>query len=183
MVAYSFKRRFVMPIQWGLDLDYSFPYDVPGTAWPPFPSGPKTHTIRADRKRHARPGEIVQLYYGMRRKGCFLIGRGMCTEVPRIHIYFGRFVPHVRIQRRDLVSGSAELDTFAKSDGFDDWATMRWFWYQEHGDVDHFEGVMVCWRALSSSEVSDDFSKGDRAPRARRCARARRDDVPAGGGG
>lgn len=44
MVAYSFQKRFVEPIR----------------------SGRKRQTIRADRKRHARPGEVLQLYSGMR---------------------------------------------------------------------------------------------------------------------
>lgn len=39
MVAYSFRKRF----------------------GPPILAGTKAQTIRADRKRHARPGEEVQL--------------------------------------------------------------------------------------------------------------------------
>ncbi|MEJ0016825.1 MAG: ASCH domain-containing protein [Acetobacteraceae bacterium] len=46
MVAYSFKRDFAAPILAGI----------------------KRQTIRADRRRHARPGEVLQLYTGMRTK-------------------------------------------------------------------------------------------------------------------
>ena len=48
MVAYSFKRRFREPIL----------------------AGSKQQTIRADRKRHARRGEALQLYTGMRTTQC-----------------------------------------------------------------------------------------------------------------
>ena len=48
MVAYSFKARFVPLIREGL----------------------KTQTIRAQRSRHARPGELIQLFSGMRTHLC-----------------------------------------------------------------------------------------------------------------
>lgn len=74
MVAYSFKAQFVEPIRAGLGL-------------PTEPQiRPKRQTIRADRKRHARPGEELQLYRGMRTRQCFLIGRAACTEVTKIRI-------------------------------------------------------------------------------------------------
>ena len=53
MVAYSLKPRFI----------------------PPILSGAKRQTIRAiSRRRHAIPGETLQLYTGMRTKQCRLIG-------------------------------------------------------------------------------------------------------------
>jgi hypothetical protein len=48
MVAYSFNPIFVGPIL----------------------AGTKRQTIRAERKRHARPGEAMQLYTGMMRWWC-----------------------------------------------------------------------------------------------------------------
>lgn len=71
MVAYSYKARFVEPIRLGLE---------PG----PWIPGMKRQTIRADRKRHARPGEEIQHYRGMRTRQCFLIGRAICEAVRRI---------------------------------------------------------------------------------------------------
>ncbi|WP_292672606.1 hypothetical protein [Mesorhizobium sp.] len=48
MVAYSFKTMF----------------------GPQVSALMKRQTVRADRKRHARPGEPVQLYQGMRTRNC-----------------------------------------------------------------------------------------------------------------
>ena len=143
MVAYSYKRRFVDPIRCGLGL----PFDEIGAL-----IRPKLHTIRSDRKRHARPGEELQHYCGMRTKGCFLIGRARCTSVDEIRIYInaGRVIidPHTA----DVVSyvKPKDLDQFAVSDGFDDWSDMREFWRSEHDEVtDLFIGVIIKWKPLS----------------------------------
>jgi uncharacterized protein YqfB (UPF0267 family) len=66
MVAYSFKARFVEPIL----------------------AGTKTQTIRADRKRHARPGEDLQLYTAMRTKQCKLIRVARCTQIVSVMLSF-----------------------------------------------------------------------------------------------
>lgn len=66
MVAYSFKRRFAEPIL----------------------AGAKRQTIRADRRRHARPGEELQLYTGMRTKSCRLIARRTCVDIQRVILVF-----------------------------------------------------------------------------------------------
>lgn len=131
MVAYSFCKRFVAPILRGLH-----PED--GVA------DMKMQTIRADRRRHARPGEELQLYCGMRTKSCFLIGRATCTEVRDIAMdpsndWFA--VDHVMSQPSDL-------DAFARRDGFVDWDDMRKFWREGHPGVDHFAGVLIMWRPI-----------------------------------
>lgn len=59
MVAYSFRARFVVPIE----------------------AGTKRQTIRAPRKRHAKPGEEMQLYTGMRTRACRLIRLATCLSV------------------------------------------------------------------------------------------------------
>ena len=48
MVAYSFKSQFEEPIV----------------------AREKRQTVRGFRKRHARPGEPIQLYVGMRTRNC-----------------------------------------------------------------------------------------------------------------
>ena len=136
MVAYSFKRRFVAPIKVGLHLDISSPE-------------PKTQTIRAEGlKRHARPGEKVQLYCGMRTKACFLIGFGICTRVETITIAFRRRrrSDWLRLDGRIKLDRPNELDRFARADGFQDWADLRAFWQKEH-DVADFHGVIIYWQA------------------------------------
>lgn len=144
MTAYSFKKRFVEPIRWGLGLglDLSDEAAAIGT--------PKRQTIRADRKRHARPGEELQLYCGMRTKGCFLIGRARCTDVARIHIHFRERRQSDWIQ--SAVTGKIDrpydLSQFAKSDGFESWGHMREFWSREHPGIRDFSGIIIKWEPL-----------------------------------
>lgn len=124
MVAYSFKARFA----------------------PPIVSLRKSGTIRAHRKRHARPGEQLQLYTGMRTKSCRLIGRSVCLDVLPIVINLPR-----KSIRVDSPMGStfgrsaADLDAFAVADGFADWADMAAFWAKEHPGIEVFEGVLIRW--------------------------------------
>jgi hypothetical protein len=121
MVAYSFKRQFAEPI-----LD-----------------GRKGGTIRANRRRHARPGEEVQLYTGMRTKQCRLIARKTCCEIEPVTLDFrldrillGYHPPRV-LRGRDL-------DRFAQFDGFENWPQMSSFW----GDVSSFFGWHIRWVPL-----------------------------------
>ena len=123
MVAYSFKPQFRAPIL----------------------AGTKRQTIRADRKRHARPGEVMQLYTGMRTKACSLIGVAMCQDVSRIRLGIERQFIEVRGIRYDLASDGRMIEGFAVADGFASWSAMRAFWQREHPDQDVFEGVLVQW--------------------------------------
>lgn len=136
MVAYSFKRQFVEPIRRGL----ASPYPDCGLH-------PKRQTIRAHRERHARPGEELQLYCGMRTKDCFLIGGARCTSVAGIRIdIMGRG----RISVFDSIPSTVpDLDAFAQADGFPGWSDMRAFWQVNHPGIDHFEGVLIKWEPLS----------------------------------
>lgn len=117
MVAYSFKGQFEDPIR----------------------AGTKPQTMRNDRKRHARVGEEIQLYYGMRTKHCRLIGRATCAAVTPVRIDFKRY--QVFISGRGCLSGLEELDVFAVRDGFKNWADMRAFWKKEHGKKKQADGT------------------------------------------
>lgn len=121
MVAYSFQRRFVVPIR----------------------SGVKRHTIRADRKRHARPGEDLQLYTGMRTKRCELIAYAVCRDVLPITIIMDDAGARDAVLVPDLAF--ANLDHFAMMDGFADWADLKAFWREQHPGIDEFTGVMIRW--------------------------------------
>lgn len=126
MVAYSFKARFVEPIR----------------------AGTKRQTIRNERKRHARPGEEVQLYTAMRTKQCRLIGRAVCFAVTPIRIEFfrlGRPMPGITVGDRLPIVARDDRDSFAWRDGFTDWDDMVEFWRAEHGTVDAFTGVLIEW--------------------------------------
>lgn len=125
MVAYSFKKRFEVPI-----LD-----------------GTKLQTIRARRKRHAGEGEELQLYTGMRTAQCRLLGIALCRSVERIlidvdggSIHFPRTTETIREQ--------SALDTFAVEDGFEDWPAMQAFWRKEHPSIAVFDGVLIRWHQM-----------------------------------
>ncbi len=120
MVAYSFKARFAEPIL----------------------AGTKLQTIRADRKRHARPGEELQLYTGMRTKQCKLIRVARCVEVKPVML---AFVSASGAAIRVGDHFQADQEAFARADGFTDVADMRAFWAKEHPGVDTFEGVLIRW--------------------------------------
>lgn len=162
MVAYSFKRRFVDPIRAGLGIAIepwkivavvgakTGPLAVGDAVTFPTPA-PKRQTIRADRARHARPGEEVQLYCGMRTKSCFLIGRARCTRTESIQLYFhkpGTRIDSVRSVATGWLQGEKQLDAFARSDGFDDWNQLREFWNVEHDGIRAFDGRIIFWEPL-----------------------------------
>lgn len=136
MVAYSFQRQFVEPIQVGLGILH------------PGPTAPKRHTIRADRKRHARPGEELQLYRGMRTKACFLIGRARCTAARPIELVFRGRRKGVWIYGERVCASLASRDQFAKNDGFEDWAAFAEFWKENHGDPESWHGIIIHWSPL-----------------------------------
>jgi hypothetical protein len=139
MVAYSFQRRFVAPICLGLGRHVPAGFNHATTA--------KLHTIRAPRKRHARPGEMLQLYYAQRTKHCLSIGVARCTEVKPIEIFVvpSGLVGFVEIDGHRLADRAA-LDAFARSDGFEDWNDMLEFWRDQHAVVS-FKGVIIHWEA------------------------------------
>lgn len=132
MVAYSFNRRFHDAVS----------------------SGQKTQTVRAFRKRHARVGEPVQLYAGMRTKHCRKLVEPdpVCTAVKSVEI---TIVPNLRerlaamtIDGRALTD--AEIENFALADGFRTTLLttarqqMGRFWSISHGEG-VFEGVLIQW--------------------------------------
>ncbi|GJD97739.1 hypothetical protein [Methylobacterium iners] len=127
MVAYSFKKQFVPSIR----------------------QGTKNQTIRAERKRHARPGERVQLYQGMRTRYCSLIAEPICEAVLPIIIELDAQI--VMLDERIITDPDA-LDAFAVSDGFAEWSKLDAFWRRTHPGTSVFRGVLVRWTPLDPSE-------------------------------
>ena len=129
MVAYSFQPEFVDPIR----------------------AGTKCQTIRADRKRHARAGEQLQLYRGMRTRGCFLIGRAVCLSAQPIRIMISdeealRHFHTIELPMQDKrIRWRSDLDDFAVQDGFSHWPAMQKFWREHHPEVTTFFGVLIRW--------------------------------------
>lgn len=124
MVAYSFNPRFIEPIRQGM----------------------KSQTIRATGlRRHARPGELLQLYSGMRTAHCVKILPDVpCLEVMQVEITF---------QAGCIASVTADgvrvrdLDAFAFRDGFADAVDMWSFWRDHHPEAIEtgFKGVVIEW--------------------------------------
>ena len=134
MVAYNFQKKFVLAIQ----------------------AGKKHQTIRSYRKnnRHARVGESLQLYAGLRTKNCRkLFGKDpRCTSVDdvEIHITDGGKIEQIVLSGRNLTS--IEIEDFAKADGFipADGLTARdamgEFFLDYHG-TGLFKGCVIKWEA------------------------------------
>ncbi|WP_291208909.1 hypothetical protein [Hyphomonas sp.] len=124
MVAYSFKQRFADPIE----------------------QRTKLQTIRLDRKRHARKGEELQLYQGMRTRHCRLLRRATCTLVCDIEINWKPPVI-IRLDKFIVLAERGMLEDFARKDGFEDLADMRAFWEAEHPGLTIFRGKLIRWEA------------------------------------
>jgi hypothetical protein len=143
MVAYSFKKQFIDPILVGLGVQV---HHEPGGA---HVYHPKRQTIRAiGKRRHARPGETIQLYTAMRTKQCRKLGEARCVSVEPISVWIepGR----VAVEGHEAIDGIG-LDDFARLDGFASWSDMATFWMNEHGQIVRagpFVGVLIKWERI-----------------------------------
>ena len=118
MVAYSFKAQFAPLVETGI----------------------KRQTIRADRKRHARPGEALQLYTGMRTKACrkLLTPDPICLSVEPV------LIDEARIRIGDHWLSENERNQLAIADGFANWGECFRFFRDVHGFP--FRGVLIKWK-------------------------------------
>ena len=125
MVAYSFKKQFSSPILAGI----------------------KAQTIRADRIRHAQPGEELQLFTGMRTKHCKLVARVPCIAVEPVRLVFSRRGASELFRVANQTIAPAAMERFAQADGFPSVEAMARFWWAEHPseerDTLDFTGVVV----------------------------------------
>jgi hypothetical protein len=127
VVAYSFKPQFEAALR----------------------SGDKAQTIRAlGKRRHARPGEMLQIYLGMRTANCRLLFQSECVEV--VPIILDKCEPNKPYlftpARKVILNGQAlsinEIHQLALADGFPD----RHAFYQFFEDRLPFEGVLIRWK-------------------------------------
>jgi hypothetical protein len=143
MAAYSFQERFI-------------PFLLDGS---------KDHTVRkerAGRSRHARPGETIQLYYGMRTKWCRKIGEATCSAVFAIRITENRIsFPLVTEDEDEVEIVPNNRDSFAWRDGFRPEGStadnpagafdlMLRFWKQTHELP--FQGVVIYWKDFKAAK-------------------------------
>ena len=129
MVAYNFKPRFA-------------PLIVVGT---------KRQTIRRPRigrHRHARDGEKVQLYTGLRTKAVTLLGVAECLGIASVRLNFLRDRITVDDGACWHLCAPERLDAFARNDGLEDWADMKATFREIHGDMIEFFGTIIYWGDL-----------------------------------
>jgi len=123
MVAYNFKKEFARAVE----------------------TGEKRQTIRpVGKRRHAEPGDKLQLYVGMRTKGCRKLRDAVCHDACRIRIEHDKVFT---FRPQEIFLGD-ELESLARQDGFLDWAAMRDWFEKTHGLP--FSGVMIRWRVPAS---------------------------------
>lgn len=149
MVAYSFKKQFIEPILVGLGERIAVGKPLPEENV----YFPKRQTIRAmGKRRHARPGEVIQLYTAMRTKQCRKLGEARCASVEGVLLKWSEWPSFCTFDLKDgRWIGSTrpikDMDEFACADGFHDFAAMKKFWADEHGGAT-FEGVLIKWEKI-----------------------------------
>ena len=136
MVAYSFKAMFAPQIE----------------------ARTKLQTVRGNRRRHARPGEPIQLYAGMRTRYCrkLVTPDPVCFRVRPITIdvtgLISAGIASIEIGGRFLAF--EEIERFARADGFapeylggtSARENMGAVWRANHG-TGRFEGALIEWGA------------------------------------
>lgn len=122
MPAYNFHKRFMYPIF----------------------SGSKSQTIRRrGRRRHAEPGDDVQLYFAQRTQHCRKVRPdAKCLEVLPVTFDVGL------MGFRSIKVGDQFVDPcdrFAMSDGFDSIDSMHAYWLECRGDGVFDDYLMIKW--------------------------------------
>lgn len=131
MVAYNFQKQFADAIQ----------------------SAQKRQTVRTIRKNgHARIGEKLQLYTGLRTKACckLIDSDPICTGVDEveIHIKTTAEIEKIIVGKKEL--NNQEIEEFAAADGFKARASysarnaMATFFQKYHGNG-IFRGNVIRW--------------------------------------
>lgn len=126
MVAINFKAQFADDVE----------------------DGTKRQTIR--QKARCKPGDTLQLYTGMRQKGCRLLGTAVCLSVTPIKIN----ATDMELDGRMLLAGHATRgdledrdDDFAQKDGFKGFTEMAEWFEKTYGKLP-FVGFVIKWGEL-----------------------------------
>lgn len=115
--------------------------------------GWKTQTIRRPRERNPRPGDLLQLFTGMRTADCRRICPDVrCTDVLSIEITFGDDFVIDRIVTDGVPV--KDLDAFAVRDGFTDSDDMATFFKAKHGPLEVFRGFVIEWAAPRPADAA-----------------------------
>jgi hypothetical protein len=118
MVALNFKAQFAEAVELGA----------------------KCRTIRAPRKDGRRPkaGDKLQLYTGMRQKGCRKLRDAVCSSVHAVTI------DESGVQVEGIPLTVPQAAKFARADGFTTYADMASFFKETHGLP--FSGLLIQWQ-------------------------------------
>jgi hypothetical protein len=131
MVAYSFKDRFGALIE----------------------NGTKTHTFRVvtPGRRHAKVGDELQLYTGMRTKACRLRKRTECVSSDHCLIEWtkSRALAHGDLWNVAIYLGGRsvkDVDRWIVADGFVNAADFRAYWEAAHPGIMSMQGICIGWK-------------------------------------
>ena len=113
----------------------------------------KRRSIRARRKdgRDPKRGDTLQLYTGMRQKGCRKLGEAPCMRVRPVKVaYDGIYLDGRKLYCGDAPAYAGGVDPenydsdFARADGFSTFQDMAEFFEKQHGLP--FDGLLIEWR-------------------------------------
>jgi hypothetical protein len=134
MPAFNFKAQFAAAVE----------------------NGTKCQTIRAPRKdgrAHAKVGDTLYLYTGMRTKSCRLLRRAICARVATIKICDAYMMLNGQVIYSKRITESDDLriidNEFAQDDGFENFLDMADWFRETHGLP--FEGTVIYWEPLPQS--------------------------------
>ena len=111
--------------------------------------GTKLQTIRAERKDkrpHAKVGDTLSLYTGMRTKQCLLLRTARCLDILDIYINPAGFYLFRGDQPIALKTKRPDLDKFAIADGFESWEDLCQ-WLQSNHQV-ALIGSVIRWAPI-----------------------------------
>ena len=123
MTAYNFYKKFADPIR----------------------LGHKVMTIRAPRKdgRHAKPGDKLQLYIGMRTKGCRKLMDVRCTGQHAIRVELVEFNRGLKITVDGKKLTRPQMYDLVAADGLSGMSALLQFLETSHSLP--FEGFIIRW--------------------------------------
>ena len=134
MVAYNFQPQFA----------------------PVILSGSKCSTIRPPRLgSHARPGQELQLYTGLRTKSIRLLMRVPCTHAESVEIHRAGARRVFSIGRREF--GRVDLEQLVTSEGFGSLAEMIG-WFEERYGLPTPVMVRIRWDPALARDLAIDIA-------------------------
>lgn len=127
MVAYNFQPEFISPILLGT----------------------KVSTIRPDgKRRHARAGEEVQLYVGMRTPDCALLLRARCLRSLPIEIH----ADHVRADGQ-CKANPVYYEILARNEGFSSFGNLQ-AWFDRRYGLPAVGFTQIIWDFGAAQDVA-----------------------------